>query len=682
MNRAQLTAAFTADIANIAEVDASAVIQVRLDCDASVSVVLTPAAPATAKPSLRTFSHHFAMTEALQGTRVAFTLQAGDNTDATKKRLETKMADAKTISFPSTDLVVRTKCADCPTVGSAGKAVSQATQQKVNVNARCDPVAFMQVVSSCSIDNWGTLTDAQVQTQTQAKCAAGSACGTALAALGDNIKYCEGSADMLSLFTIMCIKNDAGESCAQYYRQSDASKACSSKTSQSTCQSDSRCYYESNSGYGNCQEAVTQARLSGLCGKCGTAIIQAAASKGSDSSNFELMCVKAGDTYCAPLQQKASSAATPAPSSTKVKRHMDDLCGNSLDARCSKLMMQASATVSDRRAEAAAESCVGPQCSQLLAQSKRQRLQADFMLSEGCKKSETGEYCLELGDALGDSTNVMSCYSAIVTTGYCPASADGSNGTTCTKVLGDAIANLGCCAGVVQRSMTLENSAQVQDTLSATTSAPTPVGLNVLAPCVINIEMITSSNECAKVPQKVHKKRLGLKLSCEDLTQEVKDALAQKIPEDLSAALGVAKDAITNVDPKCSGDITVTVADAPASTDASTPATSAPATVNATKQRRFRTLGTTSGVAVDYQLKSTNDAETERASAEMDRKVQNGELVLPSTQTAVTTVCTTCASLEIDKSSSKTLEVVDEDSAMSIRLGMLIPALVLLIMFL
>jgi len=163
---------------------------------------------------------------------------------------------------------------------------------------------------------------------------------------------------------------------------------------------------------------------------------------------------------------------------------------------------------------------------------------------------------------------------------------------------------------------------------------------------------------------KVFKKRLGLKVSCNDLTTEVRAALIAEIPKDLSEAIGVAKDAITNVDPKCDSAIIVTSADAalaPAPATNALPATtnevpSAPATPKT--RRQFRTLATSSGVAVDYTLKSTNDAETERASAELDRMVQSNALILPAAQTAVREVCTTCASLAVDKSSSKTLTII------------------------
>ena len=146
-------------------------------------------------------------------------------------------------------------------------------------------------------------------------------------------------------------------------------------------------------------------------------------------------------------------------------------------------------------------------------------------------------------------------------------------------------------------------------------------------------------------------------MSCSDLTAEVRAALIAKIPEDLSAAIGVAEEAITNVDPKCDIDIVVSSADAaPTTVVPNAPAT--PTAAPNTRRPKFRTLATSSGVAVDYTLKSTNDAETERASAELDRKVQNNALILPAAQTAVTKVCTTCASLAIDKSSSKTLTII------------------------
>ena len=76
-----------------------------------------------------------------------------------------------------------------------------------------------------------------------------------------------------------------------------------------------------------------------------------------------------------------------------------------------------------------------------------------------------------------------------------------------------------------------------------------------------------------------------------------------------------------------------------------------------------RAFATSAGVDVDYTLKSTNVAETERASAELDRKVQNNDLVLPAAQTAVAELCTTCASLDVDKKTSRTLSVDDEKSS-------------------
>ena len=203
-------------------------------------------------------------------------------------------------------------------------------------------------------------------------------------------------------------------------------------------------------------------------------------------------------------------------------------------------------------------------------------------------------------------------------------------------------------------------------------STPAPkVGLQLLEPCVANINAILAG-ECAAAPQKVHKKRLGLKMSCSDLTVEVRAALVAKIPEDLAAACGVAKEAITNVDAKCDSSIVVTTADA-------APAAPAPAPANKTR-RQFRTLNTSAGVAVDYTLKSSNDAETERASAELDSKVQSNNLILPAAQTAVTQVCTTCASLDVDKAASKTLSIEDESSAFGMRSTLLkavLPAVVL-----
>jgi len=299
----------------------------------------------------------------------------------------------------------------------------------------------------------------------------------------------------------------------------------------------------------------------------------------------------------------------------------------------------------------------------------------NFLLSEGCMKSEQGEYCMDVGNDLATEGNKSACFNAVAVSGTCPDSP-----IDCMKELTEGVTRLGCCAGVVHRSMTLDQS--ISDSVAApdaSTPAPDPIGLEKLTPCIINMRMLVTRNECQKPPVKTHKKRLGMKLACSKLTEEVRASLIDKIPKDIATAAGISPSAISNVNPKCDSSIQVIDDTPPAETQ-----TLPPGTANATKNRRFRTLQerTTSGIAVDYNLKAENDADTERASQQVDRKIQNNELALSETQAGVSEVCLNCGTIDIDKTSSKTLAVDDEASAMGklfLNLGVLVLTLIVLL---
>jgi len=653
LNGPQLGNAFQSDIARLAGTETSNIINMQTRCDPGTIVTLVAG---TAKPSsnlLSAFHHFHALAAPLQGTKAMFSIQAGDDTNDVKSRLDSKLNDPKTVTFSATELVVKAKCVDCPTIKIQSVA-SRESAQKINTQARCDPVLFMDVVSKCNIpSNWGSMSDNDAKNTANSVCSESSDCAKALAAIGKDIKFCEG--DMTAMLSTMCKKNYQGTPCLVYSRQTDAGRTCSAKYNEAACNADPACNSRFSQG-GGCELKITQDLLAGFCGECATAMIQANTNAKGDTADLEMMCVKAGSTFCAPLQYAQQAKQS------QGKQSAIEICGDTVEARCAKMMATSNSASQMRRANQISETCTGAQCSQYLAQAKKQQASVDFQLLEGCKKGKDGEYCMDKMNNVGKAAD--DCFKAVSVSTECPAN--------CTEVLSALMSNFGCCASMVQRQM-LMNSPQ-SDSVSAedaSTKAPQQ-GLEMMEPCVSNIRSILAG-ECDKAPQKVHKKRLGLKVSCSDLTEEVRAALIAKIPEDLSAAIGVAKEAITNVDPKCDSAIVVTSADAapapaPVTNANPTPAnaaSSAPATPTATPKtrRQFRTLATSSGVAVDYTLKSTNDAETERASAELDRKVQNNDLVLPAAQTAVTEVCTTCASLDVDKSSSKTLAVEDEKSS-------------------
>jgi len=669
LNEAQLKSSVQADIAQAAGVNLESIINLRLSCNAATTVQLV--APTTA-PAARRMTPYRMFRElaasSLQGTQATFSVQAGENTADTVATIQSAISKPASLQWSNTQAIVSSKCPDCPVVTMTSGTAQEQKAQSVNANARCDPLKLMEVTTQCTsqMNNWDTLTDAQAATRMEELCAPTAACSKALNKLGDGINYCEFERSDIRVFLqTMCVKSNDNKYCGQYLRSSDVDRSCGKRVGQTSCAADATCEYMD----GKCGEKPTQATLAGFCGKCASSYSRAAATDKVDTTMMEMMCVKAGNTYCMPVamstNMKDMTAAT--------------FCGNTEVGRCGKLYAQTIATAAVRRAERAAEKCNGAGCSQIMATAKAEARSAEYRLTNGCKKAEDGEYCADKMAAVGSNAVVQACVTAIEVTNACPSN--------CSKVMTDLMANWGCCVSVIQQGLELDEKP-VADTItsapapgSATTAPSQKVGLLSIQPCVPNIGTMVTTQTCAKPPQKIHKKRLGLKMSCSDLSEAVKATLRKKIPADISAAIGVAVEAVTDVEPKCDSSITVTTADAPspATTTAAAPATTAPAR---REHRRMRTLATSSGVAVDYTLKSTNDADTERASAEMDRKVQSDEFVMPQTQSSVQEVCQTCGDIAVDKQSSKTLSIEDESAGSLLRVTLLNIVLPIAIAFL
>eukprot|EP00760_Papus_ankaliazontas_P035107 PhM_4_TR7620/c1_g1_i1/m.56221 len=645
VGRNALTNAMTTDVASLGGAEPSAITGMRLSCSDRYSVAVTAATAAPVSASSR--RHNFLPAQAatsatLYATQVYFRVTASDRTADVVKAIKSALDNTETLVLPETAQVVRGQCADCPALALMG-AVREAANTAITTGtaaATCDAVKFMAVVSSCAsaFDGFSALTDAQALSRASTTCASNGACFKAIKALGDDIVHCDaseiGGASMLVMLKTMCV-NHAKTPCMYYLRQNDASKTCAALTTQSQCIASSGCTWNGAS----CEAALVASDLESFCGKCKREIVEANAAvsgigggvSAMNTASMELMCTKVGDTYCAPL---ATDRFNQIARSTTMWA-MSEMCSTTVNARCFKMMMYNKAKVTKSAADAA---CQDSSCIQTTAAAAKELARANFLLTNGCKKASDGQYCIDKATALG-SVNVSLCINAATYTNNCSAA--------CRTLLTSQVGSMGCCTPVVQKwfEVTEATTGVIEATSAATASGLSTVGLLSARPCVGDIDTLVTSAGCAQAKKMVHRKQLGIKMRCSMLTDEVKKVLVEKVPEDLAALLAVAPESFTNVEALCDASVQAPTTDAPAATAAAA-------------RHAFRTLATAdSGVAVRYDLQATDDFETERVSAELDTKIASGEATLTSTQVAVSEVCSTCGTLEVDAASSHTLSV-------------------------